>query len=249
MTTEHEGLAEKIARMLDSIEATSGGGALLGACALADVVRNNRETILTSLSSQGSTPEGDGERVARLIEAARDLVDGASRTYKARNGRTMSIEADDGEACDIVHSDLTFGLRSALEALSAMSQGLVQQNQGVAFGPGCQPSASAPDGSSQSGIPNASDVALIDGGYVHCAGHVGTFIARAMRERGIWREGDDNMLVIERLRDMNSLACAAIEGMHDFVAQTIEARSDETRSGSARQGESVVGEADAPKGE
>lgn len=29
------------------------------------------------------------------------------------------------------------------------------QNQGVAFGPGCQPSASAANASSQSGIPNA----------------------------------------------------------------------------------------------
>lgn len=56
----------------------------------------------------------NADRVVRLRDAAKELLDGAVRTYKARNGREMSIEAEDGEACEIVHSDLIHGLRQAL---------------------------------------------------------------------------------------------------------------------------------------
>lgn len=38
-----------------------------------------------------------------------------------------------------------------------------EQDMGVAFGPGCQPSASAADASSQSGIPNADERIMVGG--------------------------------------------------------------------------------------
>ena len=52
-----------------------------------------------------------------LVTAARDLLAGMSSTYKARNGREMGIEADDGEKCWIVHSDLIAALEGALETV------------------------------------------------------------------------------------------------------------------------------------
>ena len=51
-----------------------------------------------------------------LREAAQAVVDNAFHTYKARNGRQCTIEADDGEACLIVHSDFMHELRAALAA-------------------------------------------------------------------------------------------------------------------------------------
>ena len=50
----------------------------------------------------------------KLRGAAEDLLAGAASTYTARNGREVGIEADDGEKCYIVHSDLITGLRAAL---------------------------------------------------------------------------------------------------------------------------------------
>jgi hypothetical protein len=37
-------------------------------------------------------------------------------TYRARNGREIGIQADDGEKCYIVHSDLIFALETALKS-------------------------------------------------------------------------------------------------------------------------------------
>jgi hypothetical protein len=48
--------------------------------------------------------------------AARDLLAGMSSTFKARNGREVGIEADDGEKCWIVHSDLITALEATLAA-------------------------------------------------------------------------------------------------------------------------------------
>ena len=50
----------------------------------------------------------------RLREAARELINSAQTSYRARNGRQISIEADDGEGCLIVHSDLMHSLTAAL---------------------------------------------------------------------------------------------------------------------------------------
>lgn len=58
-----------------------------------------------------SAPQGE---VERLRSAAKELLDGLTSTYRARNGREVGIEADDGEKCYIVHSELVAGLRAAL---------------------------------------------------------------------------------------------------------------------------------------
>ena len=52
----------------------------------------------------------------RVIEAAHALVEGKSATFKARNGRDVGIEMDDGEKGYIVHSDLICALEGAIAA-------------------------------------------------------------------------------------------------------------------------------------
>lgn len=65
-------------------------------------------------SASVASPVADGAGEGKLREAAADLIATATDTYKARNGRTMGIEADDGEKCWIVHSDQIEALRLAL---------------------------------------------------------------------------------------------------------------------------------------
>jgi hypothetical protein len=67
------------------------------------------------------------QRIAELdgalsysCDALQSVQDGASRTYKARNGREMGIQADDGEACDIIHSDITYQCGRTLDASRAV---------------------------------------------------------------------------------------------------------------------------------
>ena len=107
---------EEMARLL--LEAIRGGnptGPLLGD----DLGDENpleqmlaRHRLAHFEASLTNPPEiGEGEL---LKAAAKAVVDGASRTYRKRNGRLGSIEADDGEACDIVHSDLIYALQAAL---------------------------------------------------------------------------------------------------------------------------------------
>lgn len=50
----------------------------------------------------------------KVIAAARALVEGKSSTFKARNGRDVGIEMDDGEKGYIVHSDLICALEGAI---------------------------------------------------------------------------------------------------------------------------------------
>ncbi len=52
-----------------------------------------------------------------MREAAQAILDRASDTYTARNGRKVGIQADDGEKCWIVHSDDIEDLRRAIAAL------------------------------------------------------------------------------------------------------------------------------------
>lgn len=82
----------------------NGGDALI---ALKEAAERAQAAILT--------PPDDRIRVA--IEAANDLVERASDTYRKRNGHIGSVEADDGEKCWIVHSDDLEGLRAALTRL------------------------------------------------------------------------------------------------------------------------------------
>jgi len=61
-------------------------------------------------------------REAELAAALRDaeaalagVVGGRMSQYQARNGRWVTIEADDGERCDIIHSDITTECEGALD--------------------------------------------------------------------------------------------------------------------------------------
>ncbi|MDE2239054.1 MAG: hypothetical protein KGJ73_03895 [Rhodospirillales bacterium] len=83
--------------------------------------------ILATLTSQAEALRAENERfreaLAKLADASDELEVGKSHTYKARNGRTMSIQGDDGERIDLVHSDLTHTLRlAALKARAALAQ-------------------------------------------------------------------------------------------------------------------------------
>lgn len=55
-------------------------------------------------------PAGDDA----LLAAAQGVIDNKFSTYKARNGREVGIQADDGEMCWIVHSDDIYALEAAL---------------------------------------------------------------------------------------------------------------------------------------
>lgn len=85
-------------------------------------------------------------------------------------------------------------------------------------------------------IPDAHDIMMTDDGLMSFSNYVGGGVAKAMRERGLWRDGDTFDVVLDRLRDMASIANACIAKMHDWMAQ-VDA-----------QHESPVGTADAPKG-
>ena len=61
-----------------------------------------------------------------LRAAAQEVIDGAFSTYKAKNGRDVSIQADDGEKCLIVHSDLMQALEAALSQPAPALQSAVQ---------------------------------------------------------------------------------------------------------------------------
>lgn len=75
-------------------------------------------TIPVAWLREAATALSAGVRMKGLEEAARNLINSRFDTYKARNGRRMSIEADDGEKCWIVHFDEMHELELALSALS-----------------------------------------------------------------------------------------------------------------------------------
>jgi len=54
------------------------------------------------------------EVLGRLIRSAQEVSEGKSSTFKARNGRVMSIETDDGERAAILHCDLFSDLDTAV---------------------------------------------------------------------------------------------------------------------------------------
>lgn len=56
------------------------------------------------------------KEIEALVEAARRVSKRKFSTYKARNGRDVGVEGDDGEKCFIVHSDEIFALDCALKA-------------------------------------------------------------------------------------------------------------------------------------
>lgn len=58
-----------------------------------------------------------GDADARLIEAARAVIEGKFSTYRARNGRQVGVEGDDGEKVWLVHSEPMSELESAYAAM------------------------------------------------------------------------------------------------------------------------------------
>lgn len=59
------------------------------------------------------------KKIARLRDAATQVLDRMTSTYRARNGREVGIQGDDGEKCWIIHSDDIEALRAALEPSEA----------------------------------------------------------------------------------------------------------------------------------
>ena len=86
---------------------------------------NEMDRLQSELTTLRAAQQWRGiENKDKALEiAARDLLASMSSTYRARNGRKMGIEADDGEKCWIVHSDQITGLEAAL-ALSPAPQPL-----------------------------------------------------------------------------------------------------------------------------
>lgn len=65
--------------------------------------------------------------IARLVgtlkkacDALTSVVDGRTEQYQGRNGRWVSIQSEDGERCDIIHSDITTECEGALEVVRAI---------------------------------------------------------------------------------------------------------------------------------
>lgn len=58
-----------------------------------------------------------------LLEAARDLIAGMTSTYRARNGRDVGIQGDDGEKVWLVHSDIITSLEAALSKATGQKEG------------------------------------------------------------------------------------------------------------------------------
>lgn len=66
------------------------------------------------------------------LEAAREagsaVIDRKASTYKARNGREVGIQGDDGEMCWIVHSDEITQLEAATTQMEAAIRSLKGQS-------------------------------------------------------------------------------------------------------------------------
>ena len=59
---------------------------------------------------------------AEMVEAISNVLGGMTDMNRARNGRQCGIQADDGEKCYIVHSDLIFDLTNALPEAPVLHQ-------------------------------------------------------------------------------------------------------------------------------
>lgn len=75
--------------------------------------------LLTRAEAAEAERDALAAKLAVAVEAMREVDGQSNRTYRARNGKMCSIEADDGEACEIVHSDALFQMRAALATLTA----------------------------------------------------------------------------------------------------------------------------------
>lgn len=71
-------------------------------------------------SAQAATAADNAALIAAvpgLVEAAEAVIKRMTSTFKARSGRDVGIEADDGEKCWIVHSDEITALEAALASI------------------------------------------------------------------------------------------------------------------------------------
>jgi hypothetical protein len=85
--------------------------ALLGAAVHVGAADRPGARLSRRAPQQRNRPARDPDE---LREAAQGVIERMSSTYKARNGKTMGIQGDDGEMCWIVHSDDIETLRTAL---------------------------------------------------------------------------------------------------------------------------------------
>ncbi|UXO93966.1 hypothetical protein Pan3_44 [Pseudanabaena phage Pan3] len=94
---------------------------LKGRAPWVDEGKANARRIVAAINATAGIPTEALEAgvVRELVEAARELLAAKASTYKARNGRDVGIEADDGEMCWIVHSDQIFRLEMALAKAGA----------------------------------------------------------------------------------------------------------------------------------
>lgn len=82
------------------------------------------------------TPIADAQIAAREVEIVqlRDVLVKAadalmrvteerSTSYQAKNGKWVSIQGDDGERCDIIHSDITIDCEAALSDVLKVLKG------------------------------------------------------------------------------------------------------------------------------
>ncbi|MFT9361283.1 hypothetical protein [Acetobacter okinawensis] len=52
--------------------------------------------------------------IVEAVDALTRVTEERSTQYQAKNGRWVSIQADDGERCDIIHSDITTDCEAAI---------------------------------------------------------------------------------------------------------------------------------------
>ncbi|MCP1243275.1 hypothetical protein [Acetobacter lambici] len=55
--------------------------------------------------------------------ALKRVTDERFTSYRAKNGREVSVEGDDGERCDIIHSDITTDCEAAIEGAEKALKG------------------------------------------------------------------------------------------------------------------------------
>jgi len=112
--------AERLRSALERIAAPMPG------CEYAATERQEIARAALSDAGEGSgvadagAVAGSGER---LVEAAQAVINTMRGTYKARNGREVGIQGDDGEKCWIVHSDQIEDLRRALSPIPSTPSG------------------------------------------------------------------------------------------------------------------------------
>ncbi|MFT8945972.1 MAG: hypothetical protein ABF876_05245 [Acetobacter aceti] len=102
-------------------------------CAEVDTVASIRDCVplvrRVDMAAQVTVRDMQIARLTGALQKARDalvsVTEGRSEQYQARNGRWMSIQGEDGERCDIIHSDITTECEGALKVVRiALNEGV-----------------------------------------------------------------------------------------------------------------------------